>query len=54
MKVKIIKDHHLYSGVVDLEEGEANYLRLTGVAEQVKEEKAKTDTKEEKTKLKTK
>ena len=36
MKVTIVKNHHKYSGTVDLLDGEANYLIATGVAKKYK------------------
>lgn len=43
MKVKIIKDHYLYSGTVDLDEARAKYLVAVGVAEEVKSKKKEVE-----------
>lgn len=39
MKVKIIKPHHLYTGIVELPEDQGQYLIKVGAAELAKEKK---------------
>lgn len=48
MKVKIIKPHHKYSGVVDVSDERANYLIRVGAAEEHDKPKKKAAPKKKK------
>ena len=53
MKVKIIKDHPVYSGTVEVDEARGQYLISVGVAEKAKAEKKEVKEVEEKVEKKT-